>query len=921
MKKKLFLALLPMLCLAGCAGESTGNDDNKEKDNNIVVDPNENKNEPQGCEHSYGDWVATENGHERVCSKCNEKDTQSGAHSFIERVLVPSTYDSKGSKQEVCSVCGYEKNPVETEASNERSYALSDNYVSNGLKSLLNGDLTIYTDGIKLGDIDQEVMLVTIDESEFHIGLDKNDKVSMYMSVGMNYEDLGTYINEETKQKQRSELINTSLNVCGVYSDGKVYIDGSGRNYNCVPLSHDVSTCYQTQTYKMLDLNDLYKKITKGMFLTPGEELETNVVEEVYKYLVNTISAFNSAFVDKTKTGKGLLASALLDDFFTYVPGKDGDEFILSSRRIMDVVNYVKDNKICDVIDYVLGEGSYEKIADFAVNSIEMKVGDVIDALEEKGITSEGLLEFADGLVNIVTLGKVDSFIDFLNEMLNEGMKFEPETWEEEGFLDFTIPQLASMLLSEELAKKLPVDLSNFDGDYVKAIIDQFADGKLTDILPIENVNATFGLIQDYVEAILSTFDVRFLTKKDGSFDSLVISAKGPFATYNIEGNIVIKKGYQSKIDYDGKVNSDSGYAALFAENFAVPNDAEAHLAAEIQKNYPSAVVEFEDGVVTGYTVSKDCATYIFRDSSGNFESTPFVNKIDIDNSLLPDFYYITAYRHVVTTFEAERDYSITSEKKLVKDHNCYASDTFSSFEVTPTVSNIYYSYKITDQGENTWTLGNFASDTDLETYPADFSRVIQRYTKDDIYDDSYSCVYYINNDNGTISTEWVTEQNEIKHTYTLVEEESVITNEPYTTGHLVYKCDCGDTVTNYYTNDGEGMHSNFRDIEASWDRNPMVLVELGYNYHEKIFDDLPGYTSNHTVTFEWDNNTSVVVGLGRNSFKLNAPKGTPVGEGEFVGWADKNDPQKNIIKFGYDSDSTQLYGDVILVPVFNVAE
>ena len=357
------------------------------------------------CQHTYGAWAVTTaptcttaGVESRTCSKCNTPETRTVAALGHNGDLV-------------CEVCyATVFNLPEVDFSEYKSIGLKlEDFVLN-----LN-----YADDKY--NYQPEEMTLSIEVIEGYVGLDENDAL-----IGA-----GTGV---MKTVGTNTAVNSTVELTFVIEDGVFYAAATGD-------APTVTATIKENNYVMVDLNpEATPELAEMEEVLAQVEALVPVIEEWYNDELAPIFANVEINTDGAKKYAAKLANALLKK----TVADDGSYTLtIDFEAIKAFNNDLATKKISEIVDVLLGEGTYADVKAF-INSDEfyaLSVADVIDYIEtEQGVDLEAFF------------GAVNSLLATLTE--NEGMTFEKlliQSGEFDGMIDENF-NVVEFLRSEDMA-------------------------------------------------------------------------------------------------------------------------------------------------------------------------------------------------------------------------------------------------------------------------------------------------------------------------------------------------------------------------------------------------------------------------------------------------------------------------------------
>ena len=355
------------------------------------------------CQHTYGAWTlttaptcTTAGVESRTCSKCSAPETRTVAALGHNGDLV-------------CEVCyATVFNLPEVDFSEYKSIGL---------------ELKDYTLTLVYAEDNNRVhnSTMTIDVIEGYVGLDENNEL-----VGAGK---GT-----VKNVGATTNITSNIEFTFVIEDGVLYGGMEGNNF-------EVNTTLDDHQYVKIDLTaDTAPELAEMEEVLAQVEALVPVIEEWYNDELAPIFANVEINTDGAKKYAAKLANALLKK----TVADDGSYTLtIDFEAIKAFNNDLATKKISEIVDVLLGEGTYADVKAF-INSDEfyaLSVADVIDYIEtEQGVDLAAFF------------GAVNSLLATLTE--NEEMTFEKfliQSGEFDGMIDENF-NVVEFLRSEDMA-------------------------------------------------------------------------------------------------------------------------------------------------------------------------------------------------------------------------------------------------------------------------------------------------------------------------------------------------------------------------------------------------------------------------------------------------------------------------------------
>ncbi len=327
------------------------------------------------------------------------------SHVYVDTVKAP-TCTAKGYTTHTCANCHkttvdnyvdalghtYKKGKCEVCGSPDPNAITVDNFYLQLINSLQSFKEGAY---IEMKDFDIVITMPAMDsevEGAVSQQMEMRAKLGQFMfSIGEDGMPVGkaeadtlmitTYVMADGSEV--SETMESHMKM--VFKDGKMYM------YSDVYEGDSVEYMYQ---YMVMEMPDM-EAIMGGMG-NMGALMET-VDEDVKAIIENILATKNNP--------ANTLLERIVNFLFTRTETTDGYEFSVNYEAIPEVINFFSTATVKSAFDLAFGEGKYDAFAQWAVDSMDKTVEDVLDDLAVK-VAKLGIdLEDVYDLINVVLEG------------------------------------------------------------------------------------------------------------------------------------------------------------------------------------------------------------------------------------------------------------------------------------------------------------------------------------------------------------------------------------------------------------------------------------------------------------------------------------------------------------------------------------
>ena len=523
--------------------------------------------------HSFGQWTESTSGQKRTCTVCGYEETSASiSHKFSEEVIAP-TCTEKGYTKKVCSDCGLEvrenyKDPFGHQGVTICSVCgekiLDNTFFKNLLSSLEKNSIAVKVNNFSLKissetyesqtDITFAELLCTVNEKGEITGYGSFDVVGQETPFNSVGHGMALIKNDKLyiKWLYTLELIEHTF-------------DAASWEY----LADDEQTIYL-----VYDINELDAE---------GETRELKTIIDFLKSL--------PALTQKIKENEDKLAlilSGVFPKVFDRVVTEGGYQFTLDFDKLADLADKACTLKISELIDAIFGEGVFEQIEAIVPNLFDYKIAEVMDLLEEAGLTLVDLFDALDAMIQqnmgeeynlkailVMISGKEEldgTALEILRSPLFKDVtlkqflaNFDLNTDDLKPALEsyvamakeFTILDLLASIQAEQ-ASEDEVNIKDILVEYVKEFGKNLNISIFTDVKGnFLQFNASGSIIiPDETESMETSFDLEFLTNLDlvkdyASFETEIKTKTN--VSLEKFGELLVAAGYEA-VKEDGKI-------------------------------------------------------------------------------------------------------------------------------------------------------------------------------------------------------------------------------------------------------------------------------------------------------------------------------------------------------------------------------
>lgn len=470
-----------------------------------------------GCDHEYTTKVinatCTTSGYTlKTCSKCG----------YIEKTDIVKALGHNGNLK--CNTCG--------------ELVVSDEFINNLLSlNITNNSITFDLSKLEQKfESDSYNYNMTFKDSYITLQLDKNNKLIGYGYILANQEDDDmSYDIEMTLIVKDNILYVNQTQKSNIDPDKYQY--GTGNLYTTVTSD---TTCYYKYTFD---------EILVACNLPTSDQIIGML--ESYEEVINDVT---NVLITMYNTNSSLLRKAAIeaiDKLFTLKKNNTKYTLEFNLNALVDLIDYTKDHSVSELVDYILGEGTYEALEDFAENLNKLQMKDILDLCEYTGLS---LSEIFDLLKKYVP-----NFSD-IETSINQLLGNTDSTLLE--YLTSTL--FRDVYIFDFVKTDLGMDLTSYQIN-IRETLEQYRNINIIDYILGENANAEakdqmFKYIHEYIDEYIDDFDLIITTDAIGNIVDIKVLLD---TEYSIDdGKIYILE--ESSISFGDDVVIENDFRSVF---------------------------------------------------------------------------------------------------------------------------------------------------------------------------------------------------------------------------------------------------------------------------------------------------------------------------------------------------------------------
>lgn len=193
-----------------------------------------------------------------------------------------------------------------------------------------------------------------------------------------------------------------------------VYTSAAKISNNTETLNYSYSYTYPTLSEQEQKINNLTHNsdITEKIDSDTVEVLK--IVGNVVKCYENKIMTYANNVIDKNSEQINLALAKVMNELCTLSQNQNYNTFSMNNVGTqINKINALMDSNLNVAVDSLLGNGSYDKLPQTIETLLNTKLSVILNQLEEKGITIEGIANIIDEVVKAVT-GEQNSSLESL---------------------------------------------------------------------------------------------------------------------------------------------------------------------------------------------------------------------------------------------------------------------------------------------------------------------------------------------------------------------------------------------------------------------------------------------------------------------------------------------------------------------------
>lgn len=467
---------------------------------------------PATNEHSMTDGRCT------VCGLgCTHKN---------ETTVVAPTCTERGYTLVKCTICSQEErigykpalgHSGNFECTRCHTSLVGDDYFVNLLNSLISSEYTLKLTDFKVTDANygNENSLVA---EELYIGLDEDGNMCAYGTVAVTEGDrygLGSPVYRYTVAVENGMVyaVGTTNGTSTWQGGASGFTDDAQTTYICAPIEN-------FGRYISFD----YASMVPGCY----EWLRTD-----FKKIIDSLILVNKAAVSN-------VVGSLTDKIFTLSTSGSDYTLTLNAEGAAEINDILYANSIKDSFDKILGDGMYAKLRAEIEDVLKHETGKTLKAkLAYRGVNVDDLIQSCDNLCAVL-----------FGEDVTLDMALEQMT----GFaIDGGI---RSIFENDKLMLEIVGDImgGEFSAEEILAQIDEYASANLYELIGGGSKEGIKKEVDAYIDLIADIGNLTLTTDRNGNLKSGFATAFGPFEELEVDGELEILIGRQTKLDYDALV-------------------------------------------------------------------------------------------------------------------------------------------------------------------------------------------------------------------------------------------------------------------------------------------------------------------------------------------------------------------------------
>ncbi len=507
--------------------------------------------------------------------KGNKPDANAGTNTTVEEKLVyPEACDNHHGDF-ICENCGNRMTPnnfFEKFCGTDKEWTL---VLENISVTIPDNNQYTYTDE------EAELSTLTIKKGELSITLD-----------GTNIGGYGVI----TDAVYTSKYTDLKVSGTATIKDSVVYLeftsDSTNYEYSAPNTDADNETTGAVAVKEVCSTD----KVKYSVYLPLNYVIESLIGQSDFVEIPSDLGNISDEAIETIENGLLLMAKAFVtlhpeledmvariaDLFFTVTKNDDGYEVVLSVKKLNTLNNTFAEMTVSELVDYVVGEGTYDKLVAYINASYEKTMSQLLTELKTQGIDVVGILTLCKAIVPADT--ETHPILDAIRQLTDE------------DFLKTTVKELI-------ISDKGDTDLSdNAYFDAVKAGVttqlDEIKNTTVWDAVatvvsglmpPVADETDDAGneyssdingaVIHDMISAVLETLGENGViltvdTALNGSLKSVVLELAIPDA---VGGKISLLSDYKTTADLNAvfeTVNANLAVPKANADKIAEALDA-----------------------------------------------------------------------------------------------------------------------------------------------------------------------------------------------------------------------------------------------------------------------------------------------------------------------------------------------------------
>ena len=293
--------------------------------------------------------------------------------------------------------------------------------------------------------------------------------------------------------------------------------------------------------------------------------------ETVRSYLLWFNTDVNNVLQGLIKENADFVADAVkfvLDKAFVRMATADGYTYTVNFDGIVKLNEFIYENTFAEMVDALLGEGTYAKLPALVKSMLEATPETVLEFLENAGVNKEQVFTAVDAFMLLMKGEEFDS------ETMFEQL-LEMETEDGKKYSTLSVAEIIMLLQAGEAPEKVEIpakaECVKQLSDMVNAYLEQFKDVTVYDLIA-QNMGGTSkelfdmvsGVIDTYLETVKDSVTLAFGTDKQGNITSALIELDVKELVVgggNIGGgdDVVVKPS----VPVEGNVSKDGGEADI----------------------------------------------------------------------------------------------------------------------------------------------------------------------------------------------------------------------------------------------------------------------------------------------------------------------------------------------------------------------